>query len=433
MAGWSSSFSVPLSITEQRIYDLNHRKSLADLITRAMYVKGDVDIELFEKAIPGVANSYPIFRCRYDSSPTRSFKNIELDYLDIRHMSETHITSFLRQFSSSPMDLNADQLLGLSLFRTGEDEYIFLTKSHHIITDGISLSLLWAESLKNYLSLATGKGFNPRVEDTDFADYINFEEAYLDSERGQKARYYWLNMLSEEQEAVERASHQEIVSLSCDDVCDMIEGEDLVRIKEQANSANVSLFTYLCAAYQQTLCEFLHFDFWMSTNLSLRLKREHREVFGPMCRYACLRVRRDESWNEKLSRLSLEIKRAVRTVYAADSIGPHGSLGHSLNASRAYLITFLQAEEHQEGFTGVYTGENSDWVDLSDDLKIHTIPLPTRLTPYGIYLSMAAYGGRLRSSFIYNVNCFTQEQMESFVDRWHARVICGDGDRMPPL
>jgi len=434
MAGWNTSSNVPLSITEQRIYDLNHRKALADLIARAMGVKGRVDVELFEKAIPNVVNSYPIFRCRYNDEPAyRKFEDIELDYLDIRHMSEEHITSFLRQFSSSPMDLYADQLIGLSLFRTGDDEYIFLVKCHHIIADGISLSKLWSEVLTGYLNLEAGNNYKPIVETMDFADYVNFENTYLKSVRGQEAQQYWQNKLALQYEDVESASNQEIASIICSEINHNIKGEEFLQIKADANSEDTSLFVYLCAAYQQTLSEFLHHDFWMNTNLSLRLKRKHRYIFGPMFRYANLRVCRRESWKDKLRRLSMEIKRAVRTVYAADAIGPHGSVGHNLNASRCYLITFLQAEEHREGFAGVYTGEISSWNRLNDHLKIRTISLPTRLTPYGIYLSLAVYGSQLRASFIYNVNCFTREQMESFVDRWHGRVICGEGDGMPPL
>ncbi|QFT54548.1 condensation domain-containing protein [Microbulbifer sp. THAF38] len=434
MPGWDCSTHVPLSITEQSIYNLNHRKVLADLITRAMRIKGDVDVELFERAIPLVVNSYPIFRCRYHDEPAvRSFDDIELDYMDIRHMSEAHITSFLRQFSSSPMDLISDQLLGLSLFRTGEDEYIFLIKCHHIITDGISLSLLWAESLTAYLTMEAGKPYRPRGEATDFADYINFEDTYLESERGQKARYYWRNKLELQHEAVWQASHQEIVSIICKEATLNIEGREFEEIQANAGDAKVSLFAYLCAAYQQTLCEFLHHDFWLNTSLSLRLKLEHRYILGPMFRYGNLSVCRNESWPEKLTRLSQEIKRAVRTAYAADSIGPHGSIGHNLNASSCFLVSFLQTEEHHEGFSAVYTGETSDWVEVGEKLKIHTTPLPTRLTPYGIYLSIAAYGGQLRASFIYNVNCFSLKQVECIMDRWRLRAIHGSQEKMPPL
>ncbi|WP_444905143.1 condensation domain-containing protein [Microbulbifer sp. CnH-101-E] len=434
MPGWDCSAHVPLSITEQSIYNLNHRKVLADLITRAMRIKGDVDVGLFERAVPTVINAYPIFRCRYRDEPAiRSFDDIELDYMDIRHMSEAHITSFLRQFSSSPMDLNSDQLLGLSLFRTGEDEYIFLTKCHHIITDGISLSLLWAESLAAYLAMGAGKPYKPRKESTDFADYINFEETYLGTERGQKASYYWRNKLELQRDVVWQASHQEIVSINCSEVTLSIDGADFAQIRANVSDAEISLFAFLCAAYQQTLCEFLHHDFWLNTSLSLRLKREHRYILGPMFRYGNLSVCRNESWSEKLVRLSREIRHAMRTAYAADSIGPHGSIGHNLNASSCFLITFLQAEEHHEGFTAVYTGETSEWVEISENLKIHTTPLPTRLTPYGIYLSLAVYGGQLRASFIYNVNCFSFKQVESIADRWCLRSIYGADEKMPPL
>ncbi|WHI46531.1 condensation domain-containing protein [Microbulbifer sp. VAAF005] len=434
MAGWSLSTQVPLSITEQRIYDLHHRKDLVDLITRAMVVKGDLDVELFKKSISEVVNTYPIFRCRYSGEPAvRSFVDIELDYLDIRHLSEAHVASFLRQFGSSPINLERDQLLGLSLLRTGEDEYIFLTKCHHIITDGISLSLLWSEALSHYLSGEVGKDYQPRVETTDFADYVNFEQAYLLSARGQKARDYWQDRLQIQEEKIKQLPQSEETSVLCSEaVCSLGEGE-IERVMALASSENVSLFAYLAAAFQQVLCEFLPHTFWMSGNLSLRLKKEHREVFGPMCRYVNLMVCRDEPWHEKLARLSTEIKYAMRTVYAAESIGPHGRIGHHLDASHCYLVTFLQTEEHREGFFAVYTGETSDWARLNDHLKIRIAPLATRLTPYGIYLSITVFGKQLRSSFIYNENCFEEKQVEAIVSRWCDRLLCGPEDVLPQL
>ncbi|AWF81903.1 hypothetical protein BTJ40_14320 [Microbulbifer sp. A4B17] len=73
--------------------------------------------------------------------------------MGIRHLSDAHVASFLRQFGSALNDLLEDQLLSLSLLRTGEGEFIFLTKCHHIISDGISLSLLWSEVLSRSPSL----------------------------------------------------------------------------------------------------------------------------------------------------------------------------------------------------------------------------------------------------------------------------------------
>ncbi|WNZ54838.1 condensation domain-containing protein [Microbulbifer sp. MKSA007] len=434
MTGWSLSTQVPLSITEQRIYDLHHRKDLVDLITRAMVFKGKFDVELFKKSISEVVNTYPIFRCRYSGEPAvRSFVDIELDYIDIRHLSDTHFTSFLRQFGSSPMDLTQDQLLGLSVLRSGEDEYIFLTKCHHIIADGISLSLLWSESLTHYLDSAKGKDYQPRVETADFADYVNYENTYLRSPRGHKARNLWQKKLQSQKDEIEQLPQSEETSVICSEVIQHIDEIELEQIKTLASSENVSLFAYLAAAFQQVLCEFIPHSFWMNGNLSLRLKREYREVFGPMCRYVNLTVRRDESWEEKLSRLSAEIKYAMRTVYAADAIGPHGLIGHHLDASHCYLVTFLQTEEHREGFFAVYTGETSNWVKLNDHLKIRIVPLATRLTPYGIYLSITVFGKQLRSSFIYNENCFEQKKVEEMVSRWCDRLLCGPEDILPPL
>ncbi|USD20018.1 condensation domain-containing protein [Microbulbifer variabilis] len=426
MSGWKHAADVPLSITERSIYNLHYRKALADMIARAISIKGALQIDLFREAVQRTVNTYPIVRCRYTREPVRRiFADVELDILDVRGMSDSHVKSFLTQYSNAPIALDTDQLLSLSLIRTGEDEYIFLTKCHHIITDGISLSLLWGLILSTYLDLESGAGFRPQPEIIDYADYVGFENNYIRSQRGQKALQHWQNKLARQRGAIEVASSGKGVSLYCEDLVCTLYKKEFSHIKERARAAGVSHFVYLCAGFQQALFELLQKDFWMNTSLSLRIKREHRKVLGPMFRQVNLAVVAEETWLKKLRRMCKEIHYAVRTVYVADSIGPHGIIGNNLPAPCTYLINFLQTEVQQEGLQAIYNDASSNWVNLNERVKMRSMSLPTRITPYGIYLSLAAYGGHLHSNFVYNANCFSRDTVQKLSDRW--RFILENG------
>ncbi|WP_226647993.1 condensation domain-containing protein [Microbulbifer variabilis] len=426
MSGWEQSADVPLSITERSIYNLHFRKALADMIARAITIKGPLQVDLFREAVHRTVNTYPIFRCRYTREPIRRiFVDVELDIIDVCEMSGAHVMSFLTQYSNAPIALQSDQLLGLSLIRTGEAEYILLAKCHHIIADGISLALLLELALDAYLGLERGASFRPQPEMIDFADYVNFENNYIDSQRGQKALQYWRDKLNRQRDAVELASTGEMVSLYCEDLAYTLEPKEFLHIKERARIAGVSHFAYLCAAFQQALCELLQKDFWMNVSLSLRIKREYRQVFGPMFRLANMAVVSEEVWTEKLRRLSREIQYAVRTVYVADSIGPHGIIGNNLPAPCTYLVNYLQTEVRQEGLQAAYSAAASKWIAINEKIKIRSIDLPARISPYGIYLSLAVYSGHLHSDFVYNANCFCRDTIQKLSARWRCILMKG--------
>ncbi|QFT54544.1 condensation domain-containing protein [Microbulbifer sp. THAF38] len=427
MSGWEQSADVPLSITERSIYNLHYRKALADMIARTINIKGPLQVDLFREAVHRTVNTYPIFRCRYTREPVRRiFVDVELDIIDIRDLSDAHIMSFLTQYSNAPMALQSDQLLGLSLIRTGEAEYILLTKCHHIIADGISLALLLELALTAYLDLERGASFRSQPETIDFADYVNFENNYIHSQRGQKALQYWRDKLNRQRNAVEVASVGKMVSLYCEDLAYTLEPREFLHIKERARAAGVSHFAYLCAAFQQALYELLQKEFWMNVSLSLRIKKEHRQIFGPMFRLANLAVVGEEDWAEKLQRLSREIQYAVRTVYVADSIGPHGIIGNNLPAPCTYLVNYLQTEVHQEGLQAAYNAAGSEWIAINEKIKIRSLDLPARISPYGIYLSLAAYDGYLHSNFVYNANCFSRDTLQKLSERWRYVLMQGN-------
>ncbi|WP_444946538.1 condensation domain-containing protein [Microbulbifer sp. VTAC004] len=426
MPDWESYQNVPLSITERSIYNLHRRRALADMIARAMCIEGPINTGLFKDAIRRTVNRHPVFLCRYTKEPvTRFFENFEVDSIDIRELNISQRESFLRQYSNAPMTLDTDQLLNLSLLRTGENEYIFLAKCHHIIADGISLSLLWSEILTEYRQLEEGKSYQPSPDPVNFADYIRFENRYVLSRRGERALHSWRDKLANENDAIEKASSGKMVSLCCDVLSSDIKAHLLTQIRARADAAGVSLFAYLCSSFQQVLIEKLDNHFWLNTSLSLRIKREHRRVLGPMFRLGNLLVRREETWEVKLARLSREIHHAIRTAYVADSIGPHGSVGNNLSAHFCYLINFFNVARDQEDFQEIYTGDVSKWVRLNENIKIRTINLPARITPYGIYLSLACYGEMLRANFVYNVNCFNREKIESLFERWRYLLLHG--------
>ncbi|MCL1123835.1 condensation domain-containing protein [Shewanella surugensis] len=426
MTEQKKDFSSSFSVIEQRMLELNYLNPSADILSRALTFKGNFNISLFKEAVRKVVNNYRILTCRYSTfEEKRVFHEVDLDYMDMSEANNDRILNFIQQYISSPMQLSDDHLLCLNLFKCKNSEYIFLTKLQHIVADGVSLSLVFEEILRGYFHLLKGDKLKVALPNVEFSDYRSFESAYLTTEDGFKDKLFWEQKLASQNVPVV-PDMTATVSLSCDMFSQELSEDELLVVYKIIEDMDVTLVSYLTAAYQQTLSEWLDHRYCLSFSMSLRRREEHRYIVGPMFRYANLAVRENECWGDKIIRLSTEIKEALDTIYASDTIGPHGSIGNYLPPQYCYLINYLNLKRNRGAFDTGLIGNASSWIRLADDLKIKTIRLQTRLTPYGMYLSIGNFGDRLSVDFIYNRSCFSREQVKNFSLRWKNRLLYGD-------
>jgi len=91
-----------------------------------------------------------------------------------------------------PFDLSRAPLLRVGLIKTGEDEYVFMTDMHHIISDGVSIDIL----LNDFTRLYRGEELAPlRLQYKDFSRWQNSE---TQKELIKRQKLYWLTAFSGE-------------------------------------------------------------------------------------------------------------------------------------------------------------------------------------------------------------------------------------------
>lgn len=417
------NFVSQYSLSEQRMMNLNRHNMLADILSRAVVFKGQLDVGKFREAVNRVVNRHRIFKCRYSRyTNLRSFKDLEVDYLDVSAMSGDRIHDFIHQCTSSPFRLADDQLLGLTLFKCEGDEHILLIKCHHIITDGASLAAVMMEFLVCYLNLCTGNSEAEEITAKGFNDYIQFESDYLASERGTNAKKYWQEKLARQQVPVVEEGNN-TVSLACEVMDKELSGRDFDKLAYAVAKHRVSFHSYFTAAYQYALSQLLENNFCLSATLTLRTKKEHRSIIGPMFRQVNIEVHENEMWSNKVLRVFKEIGSAKRTIYAADTIGPHGSIGTDLPPKYCNLINYFHAEDSAEGLNAMSLGDSSELIDLGNGLAVQALSLPSRLTPYGIFLSIGKFGNSFRAKFVYNSHSYKREDVEKLYDIWKICLL----------
>ena len=91
-----------------------------------------------------------------------------------------------------PFDLSQAPLLRVGIIKTGEDRHYLMFDTHHIISDGVSMSIL----IREFIALYGGEVLEaPRIGYKDFSVWQN---EYLKSEGMQEQEKYWLERFSDE-------------------------------------------------------------------------------------------------------------------------------------------------------------------------------------------------------------------------------------------
>jgi FkbH-like protein len=168
------------------------------------YVRIDGDIEpiLFERALNHVIQENDALRIIIqagDGLPTQTFaKNVHLnlDYKDFSTQKNAHESAirWMKQEFAKPFQLYDWVLFQFVLCKVEENCYYWLNKYHHLIIDGWGISLIVQRVAAAYTAIATGQ---PAAQYHCYQDFLQNDQAYLESEKFVKAQHYWQQKYSE--------------------------------------------------------------------------------------------------------------------------------------------------------------------------------------------------------------------------------------------
>ncbi len=97
---------------------------------------------------------------------------------------------------SAPFDLAAGPLLRLRLVRTADDEHVLVVVLHHIISDGWSVSVLFAEFAALYEAFAGGRPSPLPPLQIQYGDAVVREQRHAQPERAAGDLRYWTRRLA---------------------------------------------------------------------------------------------------------------------------------------------------------------------------------------------------------------------------------------------
>lgn len=163
-------------------------------------IKGTVDIDLFEKAINLLIKKNDAFRIRITNINGEEMQYInayqyrKIDFLDFSEYEypDKQMYNWNEEQTSIPFNLYDSDLCYFAIIKISNEEFAFYAKTHHIISDAWTMSLLVNEVLAFYSALKRGEEIN-QDNFPSYIEYINSEIEYKNSERFIKDQQYWID------------------------------------------------------------------------------------------------------------------------------------------------------------------------------------------------------------------------------------------------
>ena len=224
-----------------------------------------------------------------------------------------------------------DQLLAVSLYKTGHDKHWIVIKSHHILLDGYGVALLVRYIWPAYQQVLAGQDLGGLEDIFQFEEEVLADINYLSSEKYNQDENFWLNKLnplpalafenfSLASSSTSVKSHHVRANFDTDTV-------NKLRIFEQKHKTSLqhlglgALIVYFNQAYNKS-------DLLVGVPVHRRKTYRQKRTAGTMagdipCRFSC-----DES--QTLTDLIENISRELRTNYRHTAY-PQSHLARKLN------------------------------------------------------------------------------------------------------
>ena len=202
-------FAFPASYAQRRLWYLDQVESGTAVynIPQAFRLKGSLDVEVLKKALRTIVERHESLRTTFESEEGTPLQvvversSFEVDVVDLS--TEADPVAVARErcdaAARSGFDLEKGPLIRASVFVVGPDDHVLFLNVHHIICDGWSLALLFAELSKLYAALAEGKPSPLGEQEIQYADYAIWQqEAFGEGETLESELSFWKDYLGGE-------------------------------------------------------------------------------------------------------------------------------------------------------------------------------------------------------------------------------------------
>ncbi|HEX3077056.1 MAG TPA: amino acid adenylation domain-containing protein, partial [Lachnospiraceae bacterium] len=185
----------PLSSAQKRLYALHelHKDGIAYNNTQVIIIEGHIEVERVKETFTELIARHEALRTSFilhDDDIVQQIHDKVEDSFTYMEAHDTDIENLIEQFVV-PFELQKAPLLRVCLFKTNDCKYYLILDIHHIISDGISISIIMKEFLQLYRKVDIP---TPKLS---YKDYAVWQDDSKDSEQIKEQKEYWIKQFSD--------------------------------------------------------------------------------------------------------------------------------------------------------------------------------------------------------------------------------------------
>lgn len=268
--------------------ELNENRDASLNVATGLRIRGKLDYSKVENAIQKLVDYNEIFRtvCVNNNGEymQRVFDEAKYDLIFVDANGETdeeRTNSAMEsawKFVKTPMDLFNDSMLHFSVHKISEEDHILLFVIHHLILDGKGYVDIVQQFFKYYANGNAGKEEGTAT----FLEFMLDENAYLESEAGQKEIAYWEKEL-EGYKPIDLPEPKVKEAFNSAEVGTCI--FDKIALDEFVEDKNTSVFNVMITAYHIALTKVYGVsDTMIGFSGANRLKKKYINTIGYLSR-----------------------------------------------------------------------------------------------------------------------------------------------------
>src|SRR5262245_61831220 len=203
-----SSGPAPLSFAQERLWFLDQLMPGNAFYNygNAVRFRGPLDVSMFARALNDIVARHEALRTTFQVIGSQPMQVIApslstpLPVTDLHALAETERETEAERLAAEvarlPFDLATGPLIRASMLRLGESDHVLLLTTHHIISDGWSLVVLFRELGAVYGALCAGEPSPLAPLAIQYADFAIWQRQWLHGQVLKDQRIYWKRQLA---------------------------------------------------------------------------------------------------------------------------------------------------------------------------------------------------------------------------------------------
>nr|WP_303047190.1 non-ribosomal peptide synthetase [Bacillus pseudomycoides] len=369
----------PATSSQKRIYLVEqleeHQKNTSYNVPGVFEIHGNLDLQQLNQAFMSLIQRHESLRTTVIAREGEIVQKVhqKADFsLRITECTEDAVERVIASFIQ-PFDLTKVPLIRAGIIKLSSRRHLLMIDMHHIITDGISMSILMQELAELYMGNQL-----PEIP-LQYKDYAVWMQSATQKERLHKQKSFWTDIFQKEMPILE------IPTDYCRSVEKDYRGEistfeiapNLIqKLKNLSIERGATLFMTFLAAYHVMLSKYTgQKEIAIGTAVAGRSHADTEGIVGMFAHTIPLRNVLDDKWT--FSKFLSEVKQNVLQAYEhadypieelADQLGGHRSMNRNLLFDT--MLTFQNMDTAKLNIPGLHIHPyNWSWRNAKFDLN----------------------------------------------------------------